>query len=361
MPGRDSGGISRKIEEESERERFRSFLEAAKLPEGISCIVRTAAIGKTKRDLNNDLRNILRLWEEIKKRGQEASTPSLIHKEQDLAIRFIRDYFSPDIKEILVDNKDIHRQAQNFMRIVSPRQRRIVRLFKGTVPILAHYGLEKQINSIFENRVSLKSGGSIVIDPTEALIAIDVNSGKATRESNLEQTAFRTNIEAAKEIARQIRLRDLAGLIIIDFIDMRDRKHQKALLKEFKEALKTDRARIEMTGLSKFGLIEVSRQRIAPPIQQSKYQTCDVCSGKGFVISPDASALTFFRKIWYEISKGDVVRVNGVCSPRVASYLLNNKRQDLLKLENRYQITIHIDSDPSLRTDENQMDFQKKE
>ncbi len=361
MLGRTSGGVSRKIEDETERERLKEFIESVNLPEGISVIVRTASMGKTKRELNKDLLNVRRLWEEIKKRGIEAPTPSLIYKEQDLAIRFIRDYFSPDIKEIVVDNKEIHRRAQDFMNIISPRHRRQVRLFKGTMPIFAHYGLEKQIDSIFENRVQLKSGGSIVIDPTEALISIDVNSGKATRESNLEQTAFRTDMEAAAEIARQLRLRDLGGLVVIDFIDMRDRKHQKAVLKELKEHLKLDRARTEMTGLSKFGLVELSRQRIAPPIQLSKYQVCNVCKGRGTIIAPEASALSFFRKIWYEVSRGNVSRANGTFSPQVAYYLLNNKRQELVNLESKYQLTIHIDSDPSLDPGQNRLEFVRKE
>jgi ribonuclease E len=361
MPGRNNGGISRKLEDEGERGRLRELIEGWKLPEELSVIVRTAAQGKTKRELTTDMNNMRRLWEDIKKRGRKAPTPSLIYKEQDLAIRFIRDYFSPDIKEIVVDNKEIHRKAQEFMRIISPRHRRVVRLFKGTVPILAHYGLERQIESIFENQAPLKSGGSIVIDPTEALTAIDVNSGKAKREANLEQTAYKTNMEAAAEIARQVRLRDLAGLIVIDFIDMRDRKHQKQVLKELKENLRRDRARIAMTGLSKFGLVEISRQRIAPPIQQTKYQVCSLCSGKGVIISPEAAALTFFRKIWYEVSKGNVLKVNGTFSPQVASYLLNNKRHELFKLESRYQLSIHIASDIALRPGENNLEFTKKD
>ncbi len=361
MPGRASGGVSRKIQDETERARIRQFLDSAKLPEDIAAIVRTAAEGQTKRELTKDLRNVSRLWDEIKKRGQEAPTPSLIYKEQDLVIRFLRDYFSTDIKEIVVDNKDIFRRAQEFIHIISPRQRRVVRFFKGAIPIFAHYGLEKQIDSIFENKVPLKSGGYVVIDPTEALISIDVNSGKSTKDTDLEKTAYRTNMEAASEIALQMRLRDLAGLIVIDFIDMRDRKHQKELLKELKENLKLDRARIEMTGLSKFGLVELSRQRMAPPIQQSKYQVCAVCKGRGSVVSPEASALSFFRKIWYEVSRGNVMQVRGSFSPEVASYLLNNKRQDLLNLEERYSLKIHIGSDFRLGPEENQLEFTRKD
>jgi ribonuclease E len=360
MPGRLNSGISRKIEDEGERQRLKQFLEGLDLPEGIAIIIRTAAEGKPKRELTKDLKNTQRLWEEIKKRGQEAPTPSLIYKEQDLTIRFIRDYFSPDIKEIVVDSKEIHRNILDFMKIISPRHRRIVRLYKGAEPIFAHYGVEAQIESIFEKQVSLKAGGRIVIDPAEALTAIDVNSGKATRESNMEQTAFKTNMEAAAEIARQIRLRDLAGLLVIDFIDMRDPKHQKAVLKELKENLKRDRARIDMTGLSKFGLVEISRQRIAPPIQQIKYQVCAACKGRGIIISPEACALSFFRQIWYQVSKGNISHVNGVFSPQVASYLVNNKRQELLNLETRYDLSIWIEGNPELRPEEKRLEFIKK-
>jgi ribonuclease E len=359
-PGRLNSGVSRKIEDETERQRLKQFLEDLDLPEGIAVIMRTAAAGKPKRELTKDLKNTQRLWEEIKKRGQEAPTPSLIYKEQDITIRFIRDYFSPDIKEIVVDSKEVHRKILDFMSIISPRHRRIVRFYKGAEPIFAHYGVETQIESIFENQVPLKSGGRIVIDPAEALTAIDVNSGKATRESNMEQTAFKTNMEAAAEIAQQIRLRDLAGLLVIDFIDMRDTKHQKAVLKTLKENLKRDRARIDMTGISKFGLVEISRQRIAPPIQQSKYQVCAACKGRGIIISPEACALSFFRKIWYQVSKGDIARVKGAFSPQVASYLLNNKRQELLNLESKYDLSIWIEGNPELRPEEDKLEFIKK-
>jgi ribonuclease E len=199
------------------------------------------------------------------------------------------------------------------------------------------------------------------VDPTEALTAIDVNSGKATRETDLERTAFTTDMEAAREIARQIRLRDLAGLIVVDFIDMRDRSNQKAVLKELKETLKRDRARIDMTGMSKFGLVEISRQRMAAPIQQAKYQVCTTCKGRGVVVSAEACALSFFRKIWYEVSKGNASRVNGTFSPQVASYLLNNKRQELLDLENRYALTIHIETNPELGPEESKLEVARKD
>jgi ribonuclease E len=360
MPGRLNSGISRKIEVEGERQRLKQFLDDLDLPEGIAIIIRTAAVGKPKRELTRDLKNTQRLWEEIKKRGQEASTPSLIYKEQDLTIRFIRDYFSPDIKEIVVDSKEVHRQILEFMKIISPRHRRIVRLYRGAEPIFSHYGVEAQIESIFEKQVSLKSGGKIVIDPVEALTAIDVNSGKATRESNMEQTALKTNMEAASEIARQIRLRDLAGLLVIDFIDMRESKNRKMVLKELKENLKWDRARIDMTGVSKFGLVELSRQRIAPPLQQIKYQVCAACKGRGIVISPEACALSFFRQIWHQVSKGNISHVNGVFAPQVASYLVNNKRQELLNLESRYDLSIWIEGNPELRPEEKKLEFIKK-
>ena len=286
MPGRTSGGVSRKIEDEKERERLKEIQKELPVPEEISIILRTAASGKSKRELLHEGKTVLRLWEEIRQRGQDAVAPALIYKEQDLAIRFIRDHFSPEIKEIIIDDKEMYRRAVEFIKIISPRQRNQVKLYKGKEPLFARYNLENQIESIFQNRVSLKSGGSIVIAPTEALISVDVNSGKATREQDLEETAYKTNLEAAEEIVRQLRLRDLGGLVVIDFIDMRDARHRKEVLKRLRDSLKKDRARTRSSGISKFGLVELSRQKMGLPLQQRTYVNCPTCGGKGVVKTP---------------------------------------------------------------------------
>ncbi|MBF0530240.1 MAG: Rne/Rng family ribonuclease, partial [Deltaproteobacteria bacterium] len=266
-PGRLHVGVSRKIEDETERQRLKASVQDLPVPEGCGFIVRTVAEGKTKKDLARDLSYIVRLWEEIRRRGQEAPTPSLIYKEEDLALKTIRDHFNPDIKEILIDDAEVYERAVEYMKVISPRSQKLVKLHKEKRPIFSKYQIEEQTEAIFSNRVKLKSGGSIVITPTEALVSIDVNSGKATREVDIETTAFKTNIEAAEEISRQLRLRDLGGLIVIDFIDMRDTKNQREVEKKLKTEMKKDKAKIDVGRISKFGILELSRQRIRPPIE----------------------------------------------------------------------------------------------
>ncbi len=356
MPGRSSGGVSRKIEDEEERSRLKEVMADLTVPEGISVIFRTAASGRPKRELLQDAKSVLRLWQEIRKRGQEATAPELIYKEQDLAIRFLRDYFSPEIKEVIVDDRDIHRKAMEFMKIIAPRLRNRFKRYRGKEPLFSHYNLEPQIESICENRVQLKSGGSIVIEPTEALISVDVNSGKATQGKGLEDTAFRTNVEAAEEIARQLRLRDLAGLVVIDFIDMRDKRHQKELLKQLRENLKTDRARTKVSGISKFGMVELSRQRLGTSIQQRTSQQCPYCKGKGLIKTPEASALEHFRRIWHKVSAEDVETLELRVPVDIASCLLNQKRASLLNLENQHRVSIKVTPDSSLMAGESRLE-----
>ena len=224
-PGRTTSGISHKIEDEEERQRLKSDMSKLKLPEGVGYIVRTVAMGQKKRVIVRDLNNLLRMWRDIKKRAESRPSPSIIFKEQDLGLRAVRDYFTAEVDEVLVDDREIWSEIKDFMRIISPRHQGRVRLYKEKKPIFSEYGIEKQIEQIYSNRVPLRSGGSIVIDSTEAMIAIDVNSGRSTRAKGLETTAFKTNLEAAREIAKQLRLRDIGGLIVIDFIDMKDHKH----------------------------------------------------------------------------------------------------------------------------------------
>jgi len=347
-PGRTTGGISQMIEDEEERQRLKSIMSHLNLPEGVGYIVRTAAAEQKKRVIARDLNNLLRMWQDIKKRAEAQPSPSIVHKEQDLCLRTLRDYFKAEIDEVLVDDRETWSELKDFMRIISPRHQRCVKPYKEKTPIFSEYGIEKQIEQIYSNRVSLKSGGSVVFDPTEALIAVDVNSGRSTRAKDLEVTAFKTNLEAASEIAKQLRLRDIGGLVVIDFIDMKEPKHERELAKRVREEVKRDRAKINTSYISKFGLMELSRQRLRPSIESKSYQICESCQGRGIVRSVEASSLSFLRQIWQDASKGNIDRVTGVLPSKVADYLLNKKRRELAELEKRYGVSIEIQGNPDL-------------
>ncbi len=359
-PGQPGVGISRKIEDEAERDRLKAILAQFKVPEEIGTIVRTAGAGKKKQELAKNLESLLKLWGEIRERAMKQPAPSLVYKEMDLAIRTIRDLFTPDIQEILIDNKDIYKQVRDFLAIIDPRQVNHVKLYKETRPIFSKHQIENQIETIFQNRVKLKSGGQIVIDSTEALVAVDVNSGRSIKERQVEETAFKTNVEAAEEIARQLRLRDLGGLIVIDFIDMKGTKNQNEVVKVFKNYLKRDKARTTVSRISKFGLLELSRQRIRPPIEFGTYYTCPTCQGKGLVRSTETLALMYLRKIWLGISKGTITTVNGVLPLEVANYLLNRKREELTRLEERHRVSIFLEGQPKMMPEEGKLEFIKK-
>jgi len=352
MPGSKGLGISRKIEDEKERQRLKAIMESLKIPETFGAIVRTAGKERKKRELSKDIRYLLRLWDNVKKKGLTSPAPCLLYKERHLAVRAIRDRFTPDVDEILVDDKDIYRDVKDFMRVISPRHAKIVKPYKDPQPIFTKHELEKQIASIFASRVPLKSGGHIVINPTEALVAIDVNSGKSTRGGSLEKTAYGTNMEAAAEIARQLRLRDLGGLIVIDFIDMRDRKHKQDVIKATREHTKLDKARITVGGISKFGLMELVRQRISASIEYGSFVPCPHCHGKGLLPSAERLVLEFLRRLRSEILKKEVTTVRGIVPMNVADYLLNKKRKELLEVETRRNLTITIEGSPDLQPGE---------
>lgn len=356
-PGRTAGGISHKIEDDEERQRLKSVMSKLELPEGVGYIVRTVALGQKKRVIVRDLNNLLRMWQDIKKRAEARPSRSIIFKEQDLGLRAVRDYFTAEVDEVLVDDREIWSEIKDFMRIISPRHQGRVRLYKEKKPIFSEYGIEKQIEQIYSNRVPLRSGGSIVIDSTEALIAIDVNSGRSTKARGLETTSFKTNLEAAREIAKQLRLRDIGGLIAIDFIDMKDPKHERELVKRVKEEVKRDRAKINFSHISKFGLMELSRQRLRPSIESKSYQICECCQGRGMVRSVEATSVSFLRQIWLGASKGNIDRVTGGLPSTVANYLLNKKRAELRDLENRYGISIDIQGNPDLPPWGGNLDF----
>lgn len=357
MPGRDQIGVSRKIEDEDERQRLKQIARDLPVPEDCGLIIRTVAAERNKKDITRDLSYLVRLWGDVRKRVPGLPTPSLVHKEQDLAIRTIRDHFTPEIKEILIDDHELFERAREYMKVISPRYQKLVKLHKEKRPIFSRHQIEEQTETIFSNEVRLKSGGAIVINPTEALVSIDVNSGRSTKEAKLEDTAFKTNMEAAEEVARQLRLRDLGGLIVIDFIDMRDSKRQREVEKKLKAETKKDKAKIDLNRISKFGLLEMSRQRIRPPIEFGTFDVCEHCGGRGVVRSAEATAIAALRLITQRISKGQVEKVEGRLHPGVADYLLNNKRRELLSLETRFNVGIQLKGDLDIPPGRMDLDF----
>jgi len=362
MPGSDSHGISRKIEDEDERDKLRTIMSSLSIPEGIGYIVRTASMEITKTALNKDLRYLLRLWSETKKRGQTAPAPALIYKDQDIIAKVLRDYYSPDIQEILVDTPETLKQVKEFLRLLPTSQKRTtVKLHLGSRPIFNQYGVEDQIEQIYQPVVKLLSGGSIVINPTEALVAIDVNSGRTAKDKNFAETIFLVNMEAAAELARQLRLRDLGGLIVVDFIDMRNARHIKEVEKEVKASMKRDRAKVDISRISKFGLMQISRQKLGRPVQMGSYHVCEYCQGRGVTRSVETTSLSYLRRIQTGVAHKNVVGVNCRLPVKVSQYLLNNKREELLELENKYGVVIRIEPAPEMTPADHQIEFIKGE
>ena len=359
MPGSENQGVSRKIEDEEERKRLKEIMGSQKIPDGFGTILRTAGVNCTKTQIANDLRYLMRLWKTIKSNVMKVKAPALLYKERNLVVRSLRDYFTPDITEILIDDSAIFKDAKEFIKIISPKHLKTVRAYSGDKPIFSKYQLEQQIESIYDSRVKLKSGGSVVIEQTEALVSIDVNSGKATHGKSIEETAFQTNLEAAEEIARQLRLRDLGGLIIIDFIDLKDRKHKTQLEKALKDHMKIDKAKIKISRLSKFGLIEMSRQRLRPSIEFGGYIPCEYCNGRGTRPSPETLGIGFLRKLNHTLAKGEITEVKGIVPVDVAHYLLNKKRKDIMDLEQRRNLSISIEADSSMVPGESQIVCEK--
>jgi ribonuclease E len=352
LPNKDSSGISRKIEDEDDRKRLKALMEQIKLEDDIGFIIRTAGMNRTKQELARDYQHLSRLWKEIQKRAKMTPAPALIYQESDFGILSLRDYFTSEIEEILVDDVDTFRKMRAYCKAVMPRNVRMIKLNKDKKPIFDRYNLEDQIRVIYQERVDLKSGGYLIINPTEAMITIDVNSGRGSNKRNVEETAYRTNIEAAEEIARQLRLRDLGGLIVIDFIDMIDRKHEAEVEKMFKKAMSVDRARIQLSKISKFGILELSRQKKQSTIQEISYNTCPFCKGRGIRPSLEYAALSAFRKIESQAVKG-IFSVLKITLPyEIAGYLLNQKRMEISKLESLFDLLIHISGNPELAWDE---------
>jgi len=346
MPWMRKHGVSHKIEDEDERKRLRQILQECNPPKGQGFIIRTAGQGCSKRDIQNDLRYLRRLWQAIEKRIELEKSPGPLYQESDLIIRTLRDVFNSKISRIICDSENVVRKIRDFLSIATPRLKRRVVYYDGQVPLFHKYGIEDEIAKVQSREVKLKSGGSIIIEQTEALVSIDVNSGKFRRGQSAEQTAYQNNMEAAVEIARQLRLRDLGGLIICDFIDMRSQKHRKEVEKAFREAVKADRARSRILRISRFGVVEMTRQRMRPSLQSSTYLACPHCAGTGFVKSHESMAIEVIRLLNLSASKDQIKRIELFVSPEVADYLQNEKRAAIAQIEHLSDKRVVIHSKP---------------
>jgi ribonuclease E len=343
------GGVSRRIEGE-DRQELREAMSQLQVPDGMSIIARTAGIGRDATELQWDLSYLMQLWTAIDEAAKGNSAPLLIYLESSLVIRAIRDYFQPDIGEILIDTDDIYEQAAAFMSVVMPDNLPRVKRYQDDVPLFSRFQIEHQIETAYSRTVPLPSGGAIVIDHTEALVSVDVNSARATRGSDIEETATRTNLEAADEIARQARLRDLGGLIVIDFIDMESSKAQKDVENRLRDALRHDRARVQMGKISKFGLMEMSRQRLRPALSEGSHVTCPRCNGTGHIRDTESSALQVLRIIQEEAMKENTAAIHTQVPVEVAAFLLNEKRAEVIKIETRFKVNVLMVPNKHLET-----------
>src|SRR5213595_1775649 len=343
------GGVSRRIEGE-DRAELREVMDQLQVPEGMSLIARTAGIGRSAEELQWDLNYLLQLWHAIEKAAEEEKAPILIYLESSLVVRAIRDLFQPEIGEILIDTEPIYEQALSFMSTVMPANVNKVKLYRDDVPLFSRFQIEHQIESAYRRDVTLPSGGAIVIDHTEAMVAIDVNSARATRGGDIEETAYRTNLEAAEEVARQLRLRDLGGLIVIDFIDMESQRNQRDVENRLRDALKFDRARVQIGKISRFGLMEMSRQRLQPSLEETAHISCTRCSGTGFIRGTESTALHVLRILQEEAMKENTGAVHAQVPVDVSSFLLNEKRAEIQKLEARLKVNIVLVPNPHLET-----------
>jgi len=343
------GGISRKITSPDDRARLREAASELEVPEGMGVILRTAGASRTKIEIKRDFEYLLRMWETVRDLTLKSTAPKLVYEEGSLVKRSLRDLYSKDIDEVLVAGGDAYQEAKDFMRMLMPSHAKNVKLYTDSQPLLSRYGIENQLDAMFSPVVQLRSGGYVVLNQAEALVAIDVNSGRATREHHIEDTAFKTNLEAADEIARQLRLRDLAGLIVIDFIDMDEKRNNRAVERRLKECLKHDRARIQVGHISHFGLLEMSRQRIRTSVLESSTEKCPYCGGSGHVRSVSSLALQVLRALEEQLIRGATHNLIARTRPDVALYVLNQKRAHLRGLEDRFAITITVTADETVR------------
>ncbi|MCL4116410.1 UNVERIFIED_CONTAM: hypothetical protein GTU68_031629, partial [Idotea baltica] len=344
-----AGGISRRIEGD-ERTQLKAALSTLELPQGMGLIVRTAGVGKSAEELEWDLNVLLNHWGAIKQASDSNAAPFLIHQESNVIVRAIRDYLRRDIGEILIDSNTIFERAQAHIQLIRPDFMNRVKKYDGEVPLFSHYQIESQIESAFQREVRLPSGGSIVIDPTEALTSIDINSARATKGGDIEETALNTNLEAADEIARQLRLRDLGGLVVIDFIDMTPVRHQREVESRLRDAVRLDRARVQIGRISRFGLLEMSRQRLSPSLAEASHHICPRCTGTGVVRDNESLALSVLRLIEEEALKDNTAQVLAVVPVPIASYLLNEKRRSVNHIEKNQEVKITVVPNSDMET-----------
>ncbi|MBV7260192.1 Rne/Rng family ribonuclease [Erythrobacter crassostreae] len=336
------GGISRKISSSSDRKRLKQVVSDLTLPKSMGLIVRTAGLSRTKTEIKRDFDYLARLWDDIRQTTLGSTAPSLVHSDSDLIKRAIRDIYNREIEEVIVEGEDGYKLAKGFMKMLMPSHARRVKAYSDPVPMFQRYGAEDQLRAMYDPMVQLKSGGYLIINPTEALVSIDINSGRSTKEHGIEQTALHTNLEAAREIARQLRLRDMAGLVVIDFIDMEYNSNVRKVEKAMKDALKTDRARIQVGRISGFGLMEMSRQRLRTGVLEATTRECPHCDGTGLVRTASSAGLSALRLIEDEAAKGKGTVIKLGASTEAAVYMLNEKRSELVEIEQRYGVTVEV-------------------
>ncbi len=356
MPFDNRIGLSKRIEDKSERDRIRKIIEELKLPKDVGFIVRTAAIGASLKDFFSETRYLIRLWQHIKYKARKAKPPQLIHHEFDLILRTARDMFTNDVGKLEVDSKNDFRRISRFLKICSPHLRSRLRLYRERTPLFEKYDIERHINKIYNRIINLRGGGYLVFDETESLVAIDVNSGKSVGHRNLEETAFRTNLEAAEEIPRQLKLRDIGGIIIIDFIDMEISGHRKAVFKALERALEGDKAKTKILNISSIGLVEMTRQRVRRSIEGKSYQKCPYCSGRGTIKGASTIASDLARQLARALSEAKGREIFVSLNPQVASHVLAPANNMIKPLERRFRKYIRIIEDPNQHIEEIKID-----
>ncbi len=352
MPGMERMGVSRKIEEEDVRRKLRALLEELNPPDTFGFIVRTAALEHPKKEVQNDYNYLMRIWSSIERRLRETKAPAELYQESDLVIRTIRDIYTAEVERIVCDNEWVSQKIVEFLSVIMPRGKHEVKYYPGPTPLFHYYGLEEEIEKIYSRRVELRSGGSIVIDQTEALVAIDVNSGRFRDSKNSEDTALKTNLAAAAEVARQLRLRDMGGMVVVDFIDMRDDKHCRQVEKALRDGVKDDRARTKILKMSAFGMVQMTRQRVRQSLQTSIYRECAHCRGAGLIKSDESLALDVMRNLQLACTQENIATVELVVAPAVSEYLNNRRRMQLAHLERAADKKIIVRGDPNLAGDQ---------
>ncbi|HXX53471.1 MAG TPA: Rne/Rng family ribonuclease, partial [Thermodesulfovibrionales bacterium] len=361
MPGQERVGVSRKIESQEDRDRLKDLFTTLKPPENMGFILRTAGIDRSKQELSADLKYLTKLWHKIESEGEKASAPALIYREQDMAVRTVRDYLTSEVVEVLVDDEDALKNVKDFLKKTLPWRKINVKHYKEKRPLFSKHGIEEQIAKINERYLYLPSRGYIVFDKTEALTAIDVNSGRSRKDESVESTALRTNLEAAEEIARQLRLRDIGGLVVIDFIDMESSKNRREVETRLKDAMSADKAHSETTGISKFGILEMTRERMRPPYLESILRKCEVCGGAGVVRTDEMVAISLLRDIQTRASKGGMKGLHCTVPVGSMNFLVNTKREDLALTEKESGVKITLTADATQLSGQYKIEEEKGE